>query len=322
MANTIIIGMQWGDEGKGAETDRLAEEHDVIVRYQGGGNAGHTIVADEKKYVLHLLPSGILKEGKINIIGNNVVIDPEKLLWEINGLRQDGIDITSDNLVISDRCHLTLPYHIRMDQINGKEIGTTGRGIGPTYTDKVSRTGIRFCDLRDLSDDKLKEKIEKNLEEKNFLIRIKGGSPLTLEECVEPLFRTRDEILPFVSRDIGRIILKHDGNILYEGAQGTMLDVDHGTYPMVTSSNTTIGGAFTGTGVHPNFDIILGILKAYTTRVGNGHLPTEQNNEFGERLRTIGNEFGATTGRPRRCGALDLFAAKYAIRLSCKVLWI
>jgi len=319
MSNTIVIGMQWGDEGKGKDVDILTEEADVVVRYQGGGNAGHTVVIGGKKYALHLIPSGILRKGTLNIIGNNVVVNPFRLLEEIKDLQNSGIEVTPKNLRISDRSHLTLEYHELLDSAGGKGIGVTGRGIGPTYFSKVSRsfpTGIRFCDL--YYPELLKDKVTENVNFTNHMLSFydANASMCSSRNILEQLLGIKDDILPFVEPDIGSLILAHDGSLLYEGAQGTLLDVDAGTYPYVTSSNPTIGGAFTGTLVHPHFHNIIGILKAYTTRVGNGPFPTELEDEVGERLRRRGVEFGTTTGRQRRCGWLDLFAAAYSIRVN------
>jgi adenylosuccinate synthase len=314
MPNTIVIGMQWGDEGKGKDIDILSEQHDVIVRYQGGGNAGHTVVIGDKKYALHLIPSGILRRGKLNIIGNNVVIDPVKFLEEVDNLKTQGIEVTPENLLVSDKCHLTLRYHNELDKAKGKAIGTTGRGIGPTYSDKALRIGIRICDLFNLKG--LEEKVTENARLSNHILGYYNAPLLIIDEVLDGILKSREGIMPFVKRDVGGVILENNGSLLFEGAQGTLLDIDHGTYPFVTSSNTTIGGAYTGTGVYVDFDKRIGILKAYTTRVGNGPFPTEQDNETGKRFRKIGNEFGTTTGRPRRCGWLDLFAAKYAARIN------
>lgn len=315
MPNTIVIGMQWGDEGKGKDIDILSEQHKVIIRYQGGGNAGHTVVIGDKKYALHLIPSGILREGRLNIIGNNVVIDPIKFLEEIDSLKREGITINPENLVVSDKCHLTLPYHKRLDGLQGDGVGTTGRGIGPTYSDKAARTGIRACDLFD--SENLERKVRENTNFTNNIILTYYGSPTcSVEKTLEELLEKKERIIPFIRKDTGKLISENDGSLLFEGAQGTLLDIDLGTYPFVTSSNPTIGGAYTGAGVYVKFDKIIGVLKAYTTRVGNGPFPTEQKNELGDRLRERGGEFGTTTGRPRRCGWLDLFAAKYAVRVN------
>jgi|SRR3989344_2841964 len=311
MPNTIVIGAQWGDEGKGKIIDTLSERYNVIIRYQGGCNAGHTVIIGDKKYILHSIPSGILRQGVLNIIGNNVVIDPLKFLKEINDLRNVGLEVSPENLRISDKCHLTLSYLNKLDEATGKKVETTGRGIGPTYTDKTKRIGIRTFDLLDLK--RLEGKVRENTESTNYMLKYCNATVLNVDEVMEGLSEASEGIIPFIHPNIGSLILGYDGSLLYEGAQGTLLDIDHGTYPYVTSSNPTIGGAFTGTGVYVNLENRIGILKAYTTRVGNGPFPTEQDNEIGERLRKMGGEFGATTGRPRRCGWLDLFIAKYSI---------
>ncbi len=240
MPNTIVIGMQWGDEGKGKDIDILSEQHDVIVRYQGGGNAGHTVVIGDKKYALHLIPSGILRKGKLNIIGNNVVIDPIKFLEEVDSLKTQGIEVTPENLLVSDKCHLTLRYHNELDKAKGKAIGTTGRGIGPTYSDKALRIGIRICDLFDLKG--LQEKVTENARLSNHILGYYNAPLLIIDEVIEEALKSRDRIIPFVKRDISNVISENQGSLLFEGAQGTLLDIDHGTYPFVTSSNTTIGG--------------------------------------------------------------------------------
>jgi len=312
MANTIIIGMQWGDEGKGKLVDILSEQHDVIVRFNGGGNAGHTVVIKDKKYAFHLIPSGILSDN-LNVMGNGVVINPYNFLEEIKNLQKKGIKVSPENLVVSDKCHLTLPYHIALDKAKGKDIGTTGMGIGPTYEDKIRRIGIRTCDLFDLK--RLEEKVRENTKFYNHILEFHNAPSLSEDNILEELLGVTKRIIPFIS-DTEGLILKHNGSLLYEGAQGVLLDVDHGTYPFVTSSNPTIGGAYTGTGVFIEFDRKIGVLKAYTTRVGNGPFPTEQDNETGERLRKRGGEFGTTTGRPRRCGWIDLPAARYSIKLN------
>ena len=316
MPNTIVMGTQWGDEGKGALIDRLAEEHDVIVRYQGGANAGHTVIIKGEKYALHILPSGVLREDKINIIGNNVLVDPIKILDELGGLKKRGITVTPERLRISNRAHVILEYNRKLDAAKGGKIGTTGRAIGPTYADKMDRIGIRVCDLFN-GDKNLKDKLQENLELKNHILAFYNAQPISLDSILNPLLKTREELFPFVCEDIKGIIYAHNGSILAEGAQGAMLDIDHGTYPFVTSSNPTIGGFYTGTGCGKiKFDEIIGVLKAYTTRVGNGPFPTELEDETGELLRRQGDEFGTTTGRPRRCGWLDLMIAKEAIGLS------
>lgn len=321
MANTLVVGMQWGDEGKGKKIDQESEKHDVIVRYQGGGNAGHTVVIEDKKYALHLIPSGILRADKLNIIGHNVVIDPEEFAKEVEGLRSRGVEVSSRNLLVSHRAHMTLLYHKRLDvareafkRKKGKQIGTTGRGIGSTYVDKYNREGIRVFKLNNM--DELAKKVEENLEITNFLLEHYSDKPLSLDEVMTGLIKNRELLLDFSHNDIGRVILERDGKVLGESAQGTLLDVDEGTYPFVTPSNPTIGGFYTGTGVYINFKKVHGILKAYTTRVGEGPFPTELEDETGERLRQRGHEFGTTTGRPRRCGWQDLAIARYAIRVN------
>ncbi len=316
MANTIVIGMQWGDEGKGAFIDRLAEKHDLIVRYQGGANAGHTVYIGNEKYVLHLLPSGILREDKINVIGNNVLVDPVQVLDEINELRERGIDVNPKKLKISHTAPLILEYNKLLDAAKGSKIGTTGKAIGPTYADKSDRIGLRVYDLY-RSDDELKAKLEENLLIKNLNLAFHKSSSISLDKVIEPLLRTRDELEPFVCKDIKNLIYTYNGSILAESAQGTMLDIDHGTYPFVTSSNPTIGGFYTGTGCGGiKFNELIGVLKAYTTRVGEGPFPTELSDERGEKLRAKGNEFGATTGRPRRCGWLDLSIGQHAVQVN------
>jgi len=250
----------------------------------------------------------------MNLIGNNVIVDPSGLVKEINELQQNGIEISSGNLALSDRAHLTLAYHKKLDEAIGSGIGTTGRGIGPTITDKSARTGIRVFDLFDLN--ALEKKVRDNLDLVNYFLDYYDAQNCEFSEIWDELLEKREKILPFVCRDTKSLILKNKGSLLFEGAQGTMLDIDLGTYPFVTSSNPTIGGAYTGAGVYVLFDRIIGVMKSYTTRVGNGVFPTEQCNKVGERLRKRGNEFGTTTGRPRRCGWLDLFAAKYAVEVN------
>src|SRR3989338_6562108 len=319
MGNTIVIGMHWGDEGKGKLVDILAEEHDAIVRFNGGGNAGHTVVADGIKYVLHQIPSGILR-NKLCVIGNQTAVDAVELVKEIGDLIKQEIHVSPENLAISHLANLTLGYHNALDRASGGEIGTTVRGIGPTYADRKSRGGLIFNDLFDI--DKLKKKVQENTEFTNYVLNYYKDKvsfeikPLDFSEVFAGLLNARERILPFICKDIGSLILKHDGSLLFEGAQGTLLDNDLGSYPFATSSNTTIGGAYVGGGVKINFDRIIGLLKAYTTRVGKGPFPSEQDNETGARLQERGGEFGATTGRARRCGWLDLFAAKYSVRVN------
>jgi adenylosuccinate synthase len=322
MKSLIVIGAQWGDEGKGKVVDLFSEKADVIVRYQGGSNAGHTVVLKGEKYVLHLIPSGILHKNKINIIGSGVVVDPEALIQEINDLKSKGIDF-KDNLYISKRAHLIMPYHKIFDKESEnkkglKKIGTTGRGIGPTYVDKVARVGIRVCDL--FEKESFYMKIKENVAEANEIAtKIFDLKPLDAEKIYNEYLDYGQIIKDFVcdtSYFINELWAK-DKKIMMEGAQGTMLDVDHGTYPYVTSSNSTAGGACTGTGLSPKkIESITGVFKAYCTRVGSGPFPTELTDEIGENLRKSGNEYGATTGRPRRCGWFDIVAAKYSVMVN------
>ncbi len=322
MSVTLILGAQWGDEGKGKIVDLLSQDAEIVARYQGGANAGHTVVLESNKIILHLIPSGILNPNTICIIGNGVVIDPFALIDEINLLQKFGISV-ENRLMISDKAHLILPYHKIYDIISEKKstqsIGTTGRGIGPAYVDKVARCGIRTNEIK--NPNKLRKHIENNFEQKlkiisalystNIEINIDGEINSFLEAAETISIYIKDTSL-FLNR-----IIKEKKNILIEGAQGTLLDVDHGTYPYVTSSNPTAGGAIVGLGIPPTcLDKIIGVSKAYNTRVGNGPFPTEQKNEIGEHIRIKGNEFGATTGRPRRCGWLDLVALKYAVTIN------
>ncbi|MBN2754477.1 MAG: adenylosuccinate synthase [Candidatus Goldbacteria bacterium] len=324
MPADVIIGSQWGDEGKGKIVDLFSEKYDVIVRYQGGANAGHTVIIGNKKYIMHLLPSGILHGNKLNIIGNSVVLDLNALVDEINGLKAQGIKITSKNLIISDNAHVVLPYHKAIDKARegkktgDKKIGTTGRGIGPAYTDKYTRTGIRVRDL--FKSKTLEEKITENLDEKNFLLKkFYGAEPVSKKAVMDELAKLSKIIKPFVGDTSSVINAAHKKGkkILFEGAQGALLDIDFGTYPFVTSSNPTIGGVMTGAGIsHKIINKVWGITKAYQTRVGNGPMPTEMDEKTGEKTRKEGGEFGATTGRPRRCGWLDLVALKYVCDLN------
>jgi adenylosuccinate synthase len=316
MANTILVGAQWGDEGKGKIIDVLTERADIVVRTQGGNNAGHTVLLGSKKYVLHLVPSGILRPRKRCVIGNGVVIDPIGLVEEIDGLRRLGVRVDG-NLFISEAAHLVLPYHRHLDEqrevLKGKHrIGTTKRGIGPAYGDKAARVGLRMVDL--LNRPRFEELLRQRVRENNEVLRALGARPLSFAK-VHAAYRAAGERLrPFVTNTV---LLLHEAmrrraEILFEGAQGTFLDLDHGTYPFVTSSNTTAGGACTGSGVPPNrMDHVLGVMKAYTTRVGEGPLPTE-NAEISDLLHGLGREFGATTGRPRRCGWFDAVATGHA----------
>jgi adenylosuccinate synthase len=316
-----LLGAQWGDEGKGKATDLLGEKVDYVVRYQGGNNAGHTVVIGDQKYALHLLPSGILSPGVIPVIGNGVVIDPSVLFEEIKGLNERGID--TSRLKISTNAHLITPYHRTIDKVSerflGKsKIGTTGRGIGPAYADKINRIGIRVQDLFDPSI--LKQKVEGALRDKNqILIKVFNRKGLEVEDVVSEYLGYAELLRPFVT-DTSLLLnkaLDEGKNILLEGSQGTLLDVDHGTYPFVTSSNPTAGGACTGSGIGPTrISRVIGIVKAYTTRVGSGPFPTELFDEDGEKLRSIGGEVGVTTGRARRCGWYDALIARYAVRVN------
>ncbi len=314
----VIIGAQWGDEGKGKITDILAAENDLVVRYQGGNNAGHTVVVGDKTFKLHLIPSGILYETCTCIIGNGVVVDPEILLQEINNLKKDkGIDVTPEKFKISSLAHVILPFHKILDskeeaQRHEEKIGTTGRGIGPAYTDKVSRVGVRIMDL--LS----KERLTKKINKKNWPAILKENCP-NVQDVIDKYFEFGQILKPFIidsSLFINQAI-DQGKNIIMEGAQGTMLDIDHGTYPYVTSSNPLSGGACIGAGIGPHkIDRVIGVTKAYITRVGEGPFPTELLDETGAYLRNKGAEFGTTTNRPRRCGWLDLVVLRYAIRVN------
>jgi adenylosuccinate synthase len=317
----VLLGSQWGDEGKGKATDLLGDRVDYVVRYQGGNNAGHTVVIGDKKFALHLLPSGILTPEVIPVIGNGVVIDPAVLLQEIAGLNAQGVD--TSKLLISANAHLITSYHVTLDKVTerflGKaQIGTTGRGIGPTYSDKIARVGIRVQDLFDESI--LRQKVEGALANKNqVLVKVFNRRAIEVDAVVEDLLQYADALRPLV-RDTSLLLnqaLDAGKVVLLEGGQGTLLDVDHGTYPFVTSSNPTAGGACTGSGIGPTrIDRVVGILKAYTTRVGSGPFPTELFDEDGEKLRTIGGERGVTTGRARRCGWFDAPIARFATRVN------
>ncbi len=325
MPAIVIVGAQWGDEGKGKATDLLGNRVDYVVRYQGGNNAGHTVVIDTakgaEKFALHLLPSGILTPKVVPVIGNGVVIDPGVLLQEIDGLNQRGVD--TSKLLISHDAHLITSYHVILDKtierfLGKAKIGTTGRGIGPAYADKISRIGIRVQDLYDESI--LRQKVEGALLAKNqVLVKVYNRSEINSNEVVEQLLIYAEKIKPYVANTslLLNKALDENKTVLLEGGQGTLLDVDHGTYPFVTSSNPTAGGAATGSGIGPTkITRVIGILKAYTTRVGSGPFPTELFDENGERLREIGGERGTTTGRPRRCGWFDAPVAKYAARVN------
>ena len=321
MPAIVLLGAQWGDEGKGKATDLLGDRVDYVVRYQGGNNAGHTVVIGDQKYALHLLPSGILSPNVIPVIGNGVVIDPAVLLTEIKGLNERGID--TSKLKISTNAHLITPYHRTIDKVSerflGKsKIGTTGRGIGPAYADKINRIGIRVQDLFDPSI--LRQKIEAALHDKNqILIKVFNRKGITVDEVLDEYLGYAQILKPYVV-DTALLLdqaLKSGKNVLLEGSQGTLLDVDHGTYPFVTSSNPTAGGATTGSGIGPTkITRVIGILKAYTTRVGSGPFPTELFDANGDALRKIGGEVGVTTGRNRRCGWFDAPIARYAVRVN------
>ena len=312
---TILVGSQWGDEGKGKIVDILSNKFDIVARYQGGANAGHTIVIKDKQYILHLIPSGILREDVVCVIGNGVVIDPIALLEEIHFLESQNINIKG-RLFISQNAHLIMPYHKLLDSLkeNTDKIGTTGRGIGPCYIDKYARKGIRIVDL--LNKEDLEKKIRKNLREKNTLLKnVYNHDELDVESIVKEYLAFDKEIDPYIT-DVSTYLnnqILAGKNVLMEGAQGALLDVNFGTYPYVTSSNPTSGGACTGTGIPPTkITSVVGIVKAYTTRVGNGPFPTELLDADGELLRKVGAEFGATTGRPRRCGWFDAELVKYS----------
>jgi adenylosuccinate synthase len=319
MSNVVIVGAQWGDEGKGKVVDLFTSWADVVVRYQGGANAGHTLVVGGVKTVLHLVPSGVLHPGKKCIIGNGVVVDPEALMEEIDVLRSRGLLADPTQLTVSENAHVILPYHKRIDAGREKQkaIGTTGRGIGPCYEDKVARRGIRVRDV--LKPDALREKLGARLEEANAQIRALKGETLQLEPLLEQTLKLGERMASYVG-DASETLsheMARGRAVLFEGAQGTLLDIDHGTYPYVTSSNTVAGNAAVGSGIGPTcIDAVIGITKAYTTRVGNGPLPTELTDATGEQLRQVGAEFGATTGRPRRCGWLDALVLRYAARVN------
>ncbi|MDY6909698.1 MAG: adenylosuccinate synthase [Thermodesulfobacteriota bacterium] len=323
MAGVIVVGVQWGDEGKGKVVDLLTAHVDCVVRFQGGNNAGHTLVVNGRKIIMHLIPSGILHQGKTCFIGNGVVVDPGVLLEELDRLARYGAPVTPERLMVSRYAHVIMPYHRMLDLAREARkgegrIGTTGRGIGPCYEDKAARSGIRIHHL--LDEKSLKELVERNLEEKNFLLKHYFGMETVDAEAVLDEYAAYGKSLePFVG-DVG--LRLHEAmaagrNVLFEGAQGTHLDIDHGTYPFVTSSNTVAGNACCGAGVGPTrIDKVLGILKAYTTRVGGGPFPTELDDSVGECIRNRGVEFGSTTGRPRRCGWLDMCVVNHSVRLN------
>ncbi len=317
MSNTILVGAQWGDEGKGKIIDVLTEKADIVVRYAGGNNAGHTVYVGKTKYVLHLVPSGILRRNKLCVIGNGVVVDPIGLMEEMEGLKKIGVKVSPKNFLLSETAHVVFPYHRELDASRealkgNNKIGTTKRGIGPAYGDKAARVGLRVNDLVDK--DRLEEKLALRMKENNALLKSLGGKPISFKKTLDAYRAAGKYLAPYVTNTVVLLheAMREQADILFEGAQGTFLDIDHGTYPFVTSSNTTAGGACTGTGVPPHrMDRVVGVMKAYTTRVGEGPLPTE-NREISDLLHGMGREFGATTGRARRCGWFDSVATRHA----------
>ncbi len=323
MSNIVVFGTQWGDEGKGKIVDLLTDQAEIIVRFQGGNNAGHTLVTGDKKFILHLIPSGILHADKTCLIGNGVVLDPAILCQEMDDLiYRGGIHITPDSLGISKKTHLIMPYHKELERSreaakSGKnKIGTTGRGIGPCYEDKMARVGIRAGDMQDMN--LMRDKIEKALLEKNALLSsLYNSQPVQVDDVLEHIRPLAERLTPFLT-DVSHHIQTARSlgqNVMFEGAQGVQLDIDHGTYPFVTSSNTVTGNASAGTGCSYNMQRVIGVVKAYATRVGQGPFPTEQENQWGEHMQTQGAEYGSTTGRKRRCGWLDLVLLREAVRL-------
>jgi len=317
--NIAVLGAQWGDEGKGKLVDVLAERADWVVRYQGGANAGHTVDLGDRTFVLHQIPSGILHPGVRCAIGNGVVLDPDTLFDEIDGLVKAGVDVEG-RLYVSERAHLVLPYHKAVDgaSASSKAIGTTGRGIGPAYEDKIARRGVRVLDLN--HPERLRDVVEKGAEHaRGMLARSGSDKAVDVDAVLALLARLSERLLP-LAEDVGLTVhraVQAGAAVLLEGAQGSLLDIDHGTYPFVTSSNTTAGGASVGVGIGPNaIDRVLGVVKAYTTRVGNGPLPTELEEPLQSEVRKLGNEYGATTGRPRRCGWFDALVVRYASRVN------
>lgn len=320
--NTVLVGVQWGDEGKGKVVDALADRFDIVARYQGGANAGHTVVVDGRKFILQLIPSGVLRANKTAAIGNGVVLDPEALLQEIDAIQAAGIEV-GDRLRISDRCHLILPYHRIHERAaeaarGDAKIGTTSKGIGPSYEDKAARRGLRCCDLRQPR--LFREKCEAAIAEKNQYAAATSGEVISESGAlVERIWSTAQRILPYIT-DVSALLNREMDQgklVLFEGAQGTLLDIDHGTYPFVTSSSAAAGGACTGTGVGPTrIGAVIGVSKAYTTRVGSGPFPTEAEGAGADKLRERGVEYGAVTGRPRRCGWFDAPAARYSAMLN------
>jgi adenylosuccinate synthase len=320
MANIVIVGAQWGDEGKGKIVDLLTQHADTVVRFQGGNNAGHTIVLGGEKFVLHLIPSGILYKNKKCIIGNGVVLDPAVLLEEIVEIKRKGYFKDDSQLMISEKTHLILPYHRKIDMARERvfKIGTTGRGIGPAYEDKVARCGIRVIDLMD--EKVFKEKLEQNLAQKNlYLIQILKEKSFDFSEIYDEYLRFKSQLEKYVKNTSLVLFeeIQKGKNVLFEGAQGALLDLDHGTYPYVTASNTVAGNACAGSGIGPTMiDSVIGVAKAYTTRVGEGPFPTELHDHLGEKIRERGGEYGATTGRPRRCGWFDAVVVNHSIRIN------
>ena len=323
MSAFVVLGAQWGDEGKGKMTDYLAEEAEVVVRFQGGNNAGHTVEVEDKQYKLHLIPSGILHDEKLNVIGNGVVVDPKALFTEIDYLEGLGVKVTPEKLIVSDRAHLIMPYHITLDKLKEKargknDIGTTCKGIGPCYTDKFERSGIRVCDL--INKEVFEEKLRSNLEAKNkYITQVLGGEALDFEEIHREYSKYAEKIAPFV-QDTSVVVynkIKEDKNVLFEGAQGAMLDIDYGTYPFVTSSHPGANGVSEGAGIGPLYiKEAIGIIKAYTTRVGSGPFPTELNDATGDLIRERGHEYGTVTERPRRTGWFDAVVVNQSRRMS------
>lgn len=321
MSSVVVVGTQWGDEGKGKITDYLAEKAEVVARYQGGNNAGHTIVFNGKKYKLHLIPSGIFYKDKVCVIGNGMVVDPKALVQELEYLHSNGV--STDNLRISDRAHLILPYHLKLDRVEeaskgSNKIGTTGKGIGPAYMDKAARVGIRMADLMDRNE--FESKLKRNLEEKNRVLeKVYETEGFTVESILDEYLEVAEKIRPYVT-DTSVVLndaIDAGKRVLFEGAQGVMLDIDQGTYPFVTSSNPVAGGVCIGSGVGPTkIHQVVGVAKAYTTRVGDGPFPTELNNEIGNQIREVGKEYGTTTGRPRRVGWFDSVVVRHARRVS------
>jgi adenylosuccinate synthase len=322
MSTVVVVGAQWGDEGKGKLVDVLTEQAHVVARYQGGHNAGHTVVINNEKYILHLIPSGILHSDKLSIIGNGTVVDPASLIKEIDGLKQRGVEV-GKNLLLSKGAHLIMPYHMAVEQANeemkgSKKIGTTGRGIGPAYVDKMARMGIKVADL--LLPEIFREKLDRNVDYMNRLLKnVYQAKEFSAEEIYRDYMNYAERLSGYIA-DTDIVINKaidEGKNVLCEGAQGTLLDIDHGTYPYVTSSSASAGGVCTGLGIGPTkIDKVIGVVKAYTTRVGGGPFPTEIKGPIGEALQQKGGEYGATTGRPRRCGWLDIVALRHSIRIN------